>query len=253
MRIVTFFEHRRAAVVTRGAGANQAPVRARSRFRPGRGCGSGSRRPGSRSPTTRGCDRRRRSAAASPRCLRAGPGCRSGRRRRWCRGAPSGESGGRGRRPSGQSPSIEAAAVSSRSKLQSQGVTGMPPLRGRRTRPRRSIRIRPCQADAPSQTALASRSASSVSLFPGTRIVGVSIAARGAIVSARPSWTERRSQPAPITDVGVGRQLDKFGRLLEVAVKVAEGEDFHRANLHRLRHEVFAEFLQLTSAMRRVV
>src|SRR6185312_14584267 len=42
------------------------------------------------------------------------------------------------------------------------------------------------------------RNASAVSLLPGTSTVGVSIVARAAIVSSRPSWTEAKS-PAPIT------------------------------------------------------
>ncbi len=50
---------------------------------------------------------------------------------------------------------------------------------------------------APSRAA-AARRASTVSLLPGTSTVGVAIAARAAIVSSRPSWTEAKS-PAPIT------------------------------------------------------
>ena len=50
----------------------------------------------------------------------------------------------------------------------------------------------------PPSSAAASRSASSVSLLPGTSTVGVSIAARAPIVSSSPSWTEAKS-PAPIT------------------------------------------------------
>jgi hypothetical protein len=71
--------------------------------------------------------------------------------------------------------------VSSRSKLQSQGVTGTPAPRPKNSTP--SIDSdSPCRTAAASQPAAASRSASSVSLLPGTRIVGVSIEASAEIV-----------------------------------------------------------------------
>ena len=50
----------------------------------------------------------------------------------------------------------------------------------------------------PAIRARASRSASCVSLLPGTSSVGVSIAASAAIVCSRPWWTEAKS-PAPMT------------------------------------------------------
>ena len=77
------------------------------------------------------------------------------------------------------------------------GVTGTPAPRPKNCAPAISAPS-PCSTVAASQAAAASRRASSVSLLPGTRTVGASIAARAPIVSSRPSWTEAKS-PAPIT------------------------------------------------------
>ncbi len=56
----------------------------------------------------------------------------------------------------------------------------------------------PCRTVAAGQPSAAPRSASTVSLLPGTRIVGVSIGASAPIVSSSPSCIEPKS-PAPIT------------------------------------------------------
>ena len=112
-------------------------TRARSRARClwGLGCGPGWGRPGSRSPRTRGCGRRPRGGVASLRSPAGGRDCRSCRRRRRSRSGPWGASGGRGPLPRGSGASILVAASSSRSKLQSQGVTGIPPPRPKNSMP----------------------------------------------------------------------------------------------------------------------
>ena len=198
-----------------------------------------------RSPRARGCGRRcradRRARAPAlvdvaadreprllrPRSPRGSRCCRGGRRRSRRRRGPCGGEWTTSTPPSGQPASRSAASSSVRSKLQSQGVIGTPAPRpkncdavdlGRRRRGGRWRR---------SQPAAASRSASSVSLLPGTSTVGASIAASASIVSARPSWIEAKS-PAADHDVGVGAELDQAGGAVEVAVQVGEGEDPHR-------------------------
>src|SRR5215218_7555160 len=99
--------------------------------------------------------------------------------------------------PSGQGASMPAASSSSRSKLHCQGVTGMPAPRPKNSIPAIVIPS-PCRTRADSQPRAASRSASTVSLLPGTSTVGVAIAASTPIVSSSPSCTEAKS-PAPIT------------------------------------------------------
>src|SRR2546421_5926886 len=90
-----------------------------------------------------------------------------------------------------------SASSSSRSKLQPQGVTGIPPPSPKNVVP--SIcAASPCRTVAASQPSTAARSSSSVSLLPGTSTVGSSIGRRAAIVSSSPLCTEARS-PAPTT------------------------------------------------------
>ena len=84
----------------------------------------------------------------------------------------------------------------------------------------------PCRTVAASQPAQAARSASSVSLFPGTSTVGVSIAAERLDRLLEPRWTEAKS-PAADHDVGVAERSTRIPRAVEVAVKVAEGEQPH--------------------------
>ena len=152
--------------------------------------------------------------------------------RRSRRSGPWAASGGRGPRPRGSRPSSPPAAASSRSKLQSQGVTGTPAPRPKNSTPS-IVRASPCRTAAASQPAAASRSASSVSLLPGTRTVGVSIAASAAIVSLEP-LVDRGEVAGADHDVGLGRHLDQLRRLVEVAVQVAEGEELHRRETYPL-------------------
>ena len=101
--------------------------RPRSRCPSARGCGPACRRSGSRSPRTRGCGRRPPAAARFSSIARSRAGLP-----KWIAGAvavavaAAAASGGRGPRPRGRRASISLAASSSRSKLHSQGVTGMP-------------------------------------------------------------------------------------------------------------------------------
>src|SRR3954447_18260272 len=98
---------------------------------------------------------------------------------------------------SGQGDSIAVAASSSRSKLQSQGVTGIPAPRPKNSAP--SIVVpSPCRTVAALQSVAASRSAPADSLLPGTSTVGVSIPDSAPIVSSSPSCIEAKS-PAPTT------------------------------------------------------
>ena len=184
---VTHLKYRRAGCLDLDPGARSA-----------RGCGPASRRSGSRSPRTRGCGRRPRAAAASPRSPAAGPGCRSGRRRRWCRSGPAGRRVedehallGAGREHLGRRLVVEVEApVPGRDRDAGAEAVELDAVDRRAAR-------RAGRSRRPSPAA-ASRSASSVSLLPGTRTVGVSIAARASIVSSSPSWIEAKS-PAPIT------------------------------------------------------
>src|SRR5262249_28401743 len=89
--------------------------------------------------------------------------------------------------PSGQGASIATASSSERSKLHSQGVVGTPAPSPKYSIP--SIVVpSPCRTVAALPPAAAARSASAVSLLPGTSTVGFSIPARTAIVSSSPSW-----------------------------------------------------------------
>ena len=81
------------------------------------------------------------------------------------------------------------------------------------------------QHRAAGQPAAASRSASSVSLLPGTSTVGVSIPASASIVSVE-AVVDRGEVAGADHDVGIGAQLDELGGLVEVAVQVGEGEEF---------------------------
>src|SRR5438105_2586531 len=97
----------------------------------------------------------------------------------------------------GTPASRSSASSSSRSKLQSHGVTGIPPPSPKNVVP--SIcAASPCRTVAASQPSTAARSSSSVSLLPGTSTVGLSIGRRAAIVSSSPLCTEAKS-PAPTT------------------------------------------------------
>ena len=173
------------------------PPRPRARCRSARGCAAASRRPCSRSPRPRGCGRRRPPAAASPRSPPAAPGCRSGCRRRRRRSGPCGGEWRTSTAALRAGAIISLAASSSRSKLHSQGVVGMPAPRPKNSTP--SIVVpSPCSTVAAFQPAARRAARRSVSLLPGIRIVGFSIGASAPIVSSSPSWTEAKS-PAPIT------------------------------------------------------
>ncbi len=175
----------------------EAATRSRSRYRPARGSAAASRRPCSGSPRPRGCGRRRPAAAPSARPPRGAPCCRSGCRDRRRRSGPCGGEWRTSTAPSGAGAIIVAASSSERSKLQSQGVVGIPAPSPKNSSPSISSPS-PCSTVAAGQPAAAARSASTVSLLPGTRIVGVSIGASAPIVSSSPSCIEAKS-PAPIT------------------------------------------------------
>src|SRR5918994_2105943 len=127
-----------------------------------------------------------RSTASLPRCV---PRLRS----TW----PFGGEWTTSTAPSGQPDSIAVASSSSRSKLQSHGVTGTPAPSPKKARPSISVGS-PCRTVAVSHPEHAARSAASVSLLPGTSTVGASIASSASTVGSGPSWTEARS-PAQTT------------------------------------------------------
>ena len=78
-----------------------------------------------------------------------------------------------------------SASSSSRSKLQPQGVTGIPPPSPKNVVPSICV-ASPCRTVAASQPSTAARSSSSVSLLPGTSTVGVSITTSMSISCSRP-------------------------------------------------------------------
>src|SRR5438309_421603 len=73
----------------------------------------------------------------------------------------------------------------------------MPPPRPKNSTPPTDI-VSPCSTDALSQPPHARHSATSLSLFPGTRIVGHAIGRSSSIVEPSPSRSEAKS-PAPTT------------------------------------------------------
>ena len=91
-------------------------------------------------------------------------------------------------------------------------------------RPARDLRALAVEDRRRGPRVAASRSASAVSLLPGTSTVGASIAASAPIVSSSPSWIEAKS-PAPIT-TSASRSLHEAAGAAEVAVEVAESESF---------------------------
>ena len=103
----------------------------------------------------------------------------------------------------------------------------MPAPRPKKATPSISV-TSPCRTTACSQSAQASRSASSVSLLPGTSTAGTSIARRASIVSARPECTEAKS-PTPTTTSASRAALGQASRLAEVRMQVAEGQQPHGA------------------------
>ena len=118
------------------------------------------------------------------------------------------------------------ASASVRSKLQSQGVIGTPAPRPKNSTPSISA-ASPWSTVAALQPAAASRSASSVSLLPGTSTVGA--LDRGQRLDRlREALVDRGEVARPDDDVGAGAELDQPSGLIEVAVQVAEGEDPHR-------------------------
>ena len=170
-----------------------APAELRLDPGPGRArdCERASGRSGARSPRTRGCGRRPRAGAASPRSPR-----RIASLPRWspepfvsqwpCGGewTTSTRALRAGREPLGRRLLVEVEApVPGRDRDPGAEAVELDPVDlGRRS---------PCSTVAASQPAAASRSASSVSLLPGTRIVGAEIGARASIVSSGPRGSRR--------------------------------------------------------------
>ena len=106
-----------------------------------------------------------------------------------------------------RSPSFAAASSSLRSKLQSHGVVGTPAPRPKKTLPS-ILALPPCRTVAAGHPSHAARSASSVSLLPGTSTVGISISRSQPTVSSRPS-VDRREVAGDDHHVGVAAALDQ--------------------------------------------
>ena len=94
------------------------------------------------------------------------------------------------------------------------------PRRARRTPALSTSAPSPCRTVAASHPKHAARSASSVSLLPGTSTVGASIVASASTVGSRPRWTDARS-PAQ-NDVDGPGGLDQACCGVEVRVHVAK-------------------------------
>ena len=140
--------------------------------------------------------------------------------------------GGRGPRPRAPGRASRRGLLVERSKLQSQGVSGTPAPRPKNSTP--SIVVpSPCRTVAAAQPAR--RAAQRVDASRCCRGPGRS-ASRSAPGPDRllQPLVDRGEVAGPDHHVGVGRHLDQRGRLPQVPVQVAEGEQLHARGTYPL-------------------